>query len=61
VKLFTTTTSVTDGISVQKIKQESKVSLGALSTGGCEGDSVVTEEASLYSYNNDRIRVLSSR
>jgi hypothetical protein len=52
---------VTDGIRVQKLKQASKVSLGALSIGGCEGDSVVTEEAPSQSYNNDRRSVLSSR
>jgi hypothetical protein len=45
VNLFTTTTSVIDGVRAQKLKQASKVSLGALNIGGYEGDSMVMEEA----------------
>jgi len=49
-----------DCIIEKKIKHESKVSLGVLNIGGCEGDSMVTEEALSQNYNNDYTSVLSS-
>jgi hypothetical protein len=61
MKLFTIATLVTDGIRVQNLKQATKVSLGALNMGGWEGNSIVMEEATSQSYNNDCRIVLSSR
>jgi hypothetical protein len=42
-KLFTIVTFVTDGIRVQKLKQASKVNLGALSMGDCKDSYVVMD------------------